>query len=63
LALNWVRQWPLFDRLQIQLQEVMDRDSYRMHWEKGKALSRDAIKTYLQLEFRTSSDAVAEVSR
>ena len=45
-ALNWVRQWPLFDRLQAQLQAVMDRDSYQMHWETGKALTFDAI-TYL----------------
>jgi predicted ATPase/DNA-binding CsgD family transcriptional regulator len=62
LALNWVRQWPLFDRLQTHLQAVMDRDSYRMYWEKGQALTLDTVKTYLQLEFRTSSDAVAEAS-
>src|SRR5262249_21681277 len=62
LALNWVRYWPLFDRLQTQLQEAMDRGSYRMRWEKGQALSLDTIKTYLQRELRTSSDVVAEAA-
>lgn len=62
LALNWVRQWPLFDRLQTQLQAAMDGDAYRMRWEQGKALTLDTIQTYLQLEFRASSDAAAEVS-
>ena len=61
-ALNWVRQWPLFDRLQAQLQEVIDHDSYRMHWERGKALTFDSITSYLQHAFRASSDAGAEES-
>ena len=61
-ALNWVRHWPLFDRLQAQLQAVMDRDSYYMHWEKGKALTFDTITTYIHHEFRASSDAGAEAS-
>jgi predicted ATPase/DNA-binding CsgD family transcriptional regulator len=59
-ALNWVRHWPLFDRLQTQLQDVMDRDAYHMHWEKGKALTIDSITTYLQQEFRPASAARAE---
>ena len=62
-ALNWVCQWPLLDRLQAQLQAVMDRDSYHMHWEKGKALTFDSINTYLQHAFRAASDAGAEASR
>ena len=47
-ALDWVRQWPLFGRLQTQLQEVMGSDSYEMYWEKGTALTFAGIKTYLQ---------------
>jgi ATP/maltotriose-dependent transcriptional regulator MalT len=61
LALNWARQWPLLDRLRIQLQDAIDRDSYRIHWDKGKTLTLDTVKTYLRLEFRTSSAAVTEI--
>jgi ATP/maltotriose-dependent transcriptional regulator MalT len=61
-ALNWVRHWPLVDRLQAQLQAVMDSDSYRMHWERGTSLTVDSINSYLQQEFRASRDAGAEVS-
>ncbi len=61
-ALHWVRHWPLFDRLQAQLQAVMDRDSYHRHWETGKALTFDTITTYLQHAFRASSDAGAEAA-
>ena len=63
IALHWARHWPLFDRLQAQLQAVMDRDSYQKHWEKGKALIFDTISTYLQHEFRPSADAAAEASQ
>ncbi len=62
-ALQWVRQWPLFERLQAQLQAVMDRDSYQMHWETGKALTSDAIHTYLHHEFSAASEAVAEAAQ
>jgi predicted ATPase/DNA-binding CsgD family transcriptional regulator len=62
-ALSWVRHWPLFDRLQARLHAMMDRDSYNMHWEKGKALTFDTITTYLQQEFRIASDAGAEASQ
>jgi predicted ATPase/DNA-binding CsgD family transcriptional regulator len=62
LALNWVRQWPLFERLQSQLREAIGPDSYRAHWEKGKALTLDTVKTYLEFEFRASHDAVAELA-
>jgi ATP/maltotriose-dependent transcriptional regulator MalT len=61
-ALHWVRQWPLFDRLQSQLQATMGVDSYEMYWKKGKALTFDGIKTYLQQEFGAATDASAEVS-
>ena len=60
-ALDWVRQWPLFGRLQTQLQEVMGSDAYEMYWEKGTALTFAGIKTYLQQEFGAASDAGAEV--
>jgi predicted ATPase/DNA-binding CsgD family transcriptional regulator len=61
LALNWARQWPLFDRLQTQLQDAMDHDSYLIHWNKGKALTLDTIKTYLRLELRPSPAAATEI--
>src|SRR6266508_1985169 len=62
-ALHWVRHWPLFERLQGQLQAVMDRDSYEMHWEAGKALTSDAITTYLHPEFSAAAKAVAEAAQ
>ena len=58
-ALDWVRQWPLLDRLQAQLQIVLDCDSYQKHWEKGKTLTLDTITTYLQHTFRAGSGAEA----
>ena len=61
-ALQWVRQWPLFERLQAQLQAVLDRDSYQVHWETGKALTSDAIHTYLHHEFSAASVAGAEAA-
>jgi predicted ATPase/DNA-binding CsgD family transcriptional regulator len=62
-SLNWVCQWPLLDRLQAQLQVVMDRDSYHMHWEKGKALTFDTITTYLHQAFRAAPDPGAKAPR
>ncbi|MEP7188612.1 MAG: tetratricopeptide repeat protein, partial [Roseiflexaceae bacterium] len=61
-ALNWVRHWPLFYRLQAQLQEVMDIDSYHRHWEKGQALTFDSINSYLPHAFRAAPDAGAEAA-
>jgi ATP/maltotriose-dependent transcriptional regulator MalT len=61
-ALRWVHHWPLLDRLQAQLHEMMDRDSYRIHWEHGQSLSFDAINTYLQQAFRANPDAGAEAA-
>ena len=62
-ALNWVCQWPLLDRLQAQLQSVMERDSYHMHWETGKTRTSDAIHAYLYHEFSAASVAVAEAAQ
>jgi predicted ATPase/DNA-binding CsgD family transcriptional regulator len=59
-SLNWARQWPLFNRLQSQLQAGMDRITYQIHWEKGKAASFETIELYIQNEFCVSSDAVFE---
>jgi predicted ATPase/DNA-binding CsgD family transcriptional regulator len=59
-ALSWARQWPLFARLQVQLQETMDSDSYDMLWEKGRALTFDSIDAYIQYEFRASADTGVE---
>ena len=57
-SLNWVRQWPLFERLQTQLQDLIDDDCYEIHWEKGEGLSFENVKSYLQHEFgRTDDDA------
>jgi predicted ATPase/DNA-binding CsgD family transcriptional regulator len=61
-ALQWVRQWPLFERLQAQLQAVMDSASYRMPWEKGKSLSFESINTYLHNAFGASADAAAKAA-
>ncbi|MDQ2997923.1 MAG: LuxR family transcriptional regulator, partial [Chloroflexota bacterium] len=58
-ALSWVHQWPLLDRLQAQLQAVLNRDSYNMHWKKGPALTFDRITTYLQHAFPAAPDAGA----
>jgi DNA-binding CsgD family transcriptional regulator len=62
-ALHWVRQWPLFERLQAQLQMALDRDSYQMHWATGKALTSDAITIYLHHQFSAASEAVAETAQ
>jgi ATP/maltotriose-dependent transcriptional regulator MalT len=62
-ALNWAGQWPLVDRLHVQLQAMMDRDLYQTHWEKGKALTFESITSYLHQAFRAASDAGAEASR
>jgi predicted ATPase/DNA-binding CsgD family transcriptional regulator len=59
-TLHWVHQWPLFNRLQTQLQAVMDADSYQTHWEKGETLTFDSVKSYLHYEFRPSLDAETE---
>jgi ATP/maltotriose-dependent transcriptional regulator MalT len=58
LALNWVRQWSLFERFQTQLQDTIGSHVYQTHWEQGTRLSASAVETYLLREFRPSSDAV-----
>jgi ATP/maltotriose-dependent transcriptional regulator MalT len=62
-ALTWAREWPLLGRLQAHLQDILDRDTYRTHWEHGQALTFDGLTTYIQLEFGASPDAAAEVSQ
>jgi ATP/maltotriose-dependent transcriptional regulator MalT len=59
IALSWVREWPLFERLQIQLQAAMDSDTYDRHWEKGSALSVEAVASSIRDAFRAESDAAA----
>ncbi|MEO7911950.1 MAG: tetratricopeptide repeat protein [Roseiflexaceae bacterium] len=61
-ALEWVRHWPLLNRLQAQLHEMIGSAAYQLHWETGQAHSFDTINTYLQTEFRTISEAGAEVT-
>ncbi len=56
LALNWVRQWPLFDRLQIDLQNKLGADAYQMSWEKGAVLSLNDVQTYIR-EFQSPHEA------
>ncbi len=58
--LNWVRQWPLLNRLLTQLQDSIDEDCYQICWEKGESLSLQSVKSYLHHEYLTSSDAAAE---
>jgi ATP/maltotriose-dependent transcriptional regulator MalT len=58
--LNWVRQWPLFDRLPTHLQNMLESEKYQMHWEKGQDLTSDDMNTYLQREFCPLSDETAE---
>jgi len=60
-SLNWVRQWPLFERLQTQLQDLIDEDCYEIHWEKGEGLSFESVRSYLQHEFGKSVDAAPQV--
>jgi predicted ATPase/DNA-binding CsgD family transcriptional regulator len=59
-ALSWVRHWPLIDRLQTQLQAVMDVDTYQRHWQRGQALTFEVIDTYLHQEFHASAETVVE---
>jgi ATP/maltotriose-dependent transcriptional regulator MalT len=59
-GLHWTHHWPLFGRLQTQLQISLERDSYQMHWEAGKALSLNTITAYIEREFGAASDAVVE---
>jgi ATP/maltotriose-dependent transcriptional regulator MalT len=61
-ALSWARCWRLVERLQAQLQAVVDGDSYRMHWEKGSALTFDAIATTVYHAFPLASDTGAEAA-
>jgi DNA-binding CsgD family transcriptional regulator len=62
-ALHWVRDWPLVDRLQTQLRDVMAQDEYHRHWENGTTLTIDAITTDLHQAFRTAVDGDAEAAR
>jgi predicted ATPase/DNA-binding CsgD family transcriptional regulator len=57
LALNWVRQWSVFERLHTHLQAVMGLDAFQALWEKGKSLTPDAVTAYVQHEFRTTLHA------
>jgi DNA-binding CsgD family transcriptional regulator len=56
LALTWVRQWPLFDRLRVQLQDKIGIEAYQTHWEQGITLSVHAVEIYLSRGFQLSSD-------
>src|SRR5262249_45003196 len=58
-ALNWVRQWSLFERLQAQLQDKIGVHAYQTHWEQGARLNVSAVEAYLLSEFRASSDSDA----
>ncbi len=60
-SMNWARQWPLLNRLQVQLRSAMEPHSYQSHWQKGKALTVETIDSYLRTEFSDSSEAVIEL--
>jgi DNA-binding CsgD family transcriptional regulator len=62
-GLYWTQHWPLFGRLQAQLQTLLERHSYHKHWETGKALSLNTITAYIEHEFGAASDAVIEAPR
>ncbi len=55
IALHWVRQWPLVQRLQSHLQDGMDTDLYQTHWQKGKTLTLETVINDLRHEFLVSS--------
>ncbi len=61
--LRWIRQWQLLDRLQAQLQTMMERESHELHREKGEALSVAALTAYLRQAFGTPSDHTAELAQ
>jgi ATP/maltotriose-dependent transcriptional regulator MalT len=63
VSLNWARQWPLIDRLRVQLQAVMDRDLYQRHWERGKTLTFERITSDLHHEFCPPADPGADATR
>jgi ATP/maltotriose-dependent transcriptional regulator MalT len=56
-ALNWVCQWPLFDRLEEQLQAAMPADDYADHWATGNEQSLKSVSAYIQRAFGQTSDA------
>jgi ATP/maltotriose-dependent transcriptional regulator MalT len=62
LSLNWVRHWPLFDRIQSQLHAAMGSDAYHRHWEKGTARTVESITTSVHQAFRAPSDARAQAA-
>lgn len=53
LALNWVRHWSLFTRLQAKLQDKMGIAAYQTAWEQGTALSVHAVESYMSQEFHS----------
>ncbi|MCL4250387.1 MAG: hypothetical protein KJ065_19710 [Anaerolineae bacterium] len=59
-SLDWARQWPLFDRLQSQLQASLDTQSFQTHWDIGKTVSFEAMDLFIQNEFHTSNGVVIE---
>jgi ATP/maltotriose-dependent transcriptional regulator MalT len=61
-ALDWVRQWPLFERLQRQLKEKMDKYAYQMHWNKGREFTFESINAYLRHKFLNSSEESGELA-
>jgi hypothetical protein len=53
-ALGWARRWPLLQRLQRHLREIVDEDVSRAHWE-GEALTLESIDAYVRHAFRTTA--------
>jgi predicted ATPase/DNA-binding CsgD family transcriptional regulator len=62
-ALDWARRWPLFNRLEAQLQATVEGETYQLHWEQGKARSFESITSYLEQAFGAAPDAGAAAPR
>lgn len=56
-SLQSVRQWPLLEHLQAQLQADLGPEAYLTHWQKGKTLSFDSVNRYLRNEFGITNEA------
>lgn len=48
---GWARRWPLLDRLRAELEATMKPPLFQAQWERGKALSLEAIASYLHQQF------------
>ena len=57
LTLSWARHWPLMQRVQVQLEAALDRDTYAAHWQRGAALALEEVAGALCREFGAARPA------